>query len=84
MPSRCSMPPRLSHAAKGAFPGRGEQLAASWRVRQFEYTWIRAVARQPYIDFWHITQDALVYAAKAMSLDLSLSTRSELMTRGFP
>jgi len=64
---------------EGAFPGRGEQLAASWRLRQFEYTWIRAVARQPYIDFWHITQDALAYAAKAMSLDLSTSTRSELM-----
>jgi 2-haloacid dehalogenase len=64
---------------EGAFPGRGEQLAASWRVRQFEYTWIRAVSRRPYIDFWHITQDALVYAAKSMSIDLSLSTRSELM-----
>ena len=62
-----------------AFPGQGEQLAASWRLRQFEYTWIRAVSRRPYIDFWHITQDALVYAAKSMSLDLSLSTRSELM-----
>jgi 2-haloacid dehalogenase len=64
---------------EGAFPGRGERLAASWRIRQFDYTWVRAVARQPYIDFWHITQDALVYAAKAMSLDLSLSTRSDLM-----
>jgi 2-haloacid dehalogenase len=62
-----------------AFPGQGEHLAASWRLRQFEYTWIRAVSRRPYIDFWHITQDALVYAAKSMSLDLSLSTRSELM-----
>jgi 2-haloacid dehalogenase len=64
---------------EGAFPGRGAQLAALWRSRQFDYTWIRAVSRQPYIDFWHITEDALVYAAKAMSLDLSPSTRSQLM-----
>jgi 2-haloacid dehalogenase len=62
-----------------AFPGRGERLAASWRIRQFDYTWIRAVARQPYIDFQHITEDALVYAARAMSLDLSHSTRDDLM-----
>jgi len=63
-----------------AFPGRGEQLAAGWRTRQFDYTWIRAVARQPYIDFWHITEDALVYAAKALSLDLSPSIRDDLMS----
>ena len=63
-----------------AFPGRGEQLAASWRTRQFDYTWIRAVARQPYVDFWHITEDALVYAAKALSLDLSPSIRDDLMS----
>jgi len=63
-----------------AFPGRGEQFAATWRTRQFDYTWIRAVARQPYIDFWHITEDALVYAAKASSLDLSPSDRDDLMS----
>ena len=62
-----------------AFPGRGEQFAAKWAVRQFDYTWIRAVARQPYVDFWHITEDALVCTAKASSLDLSPSVHDELM-----
>ena len=34
---------------------------------------------QAYVDFWHITEDALVDAARAMSLDLSRCTRDELM-----
>jgi 2-haloacid dehalogenase len=69
----------VATSCERAFPGRGEQLVATWRTRQFEYTWIRTVAGQPYVDFWHVTEDALVYAAKALSLDLSTSTREELM-----
>jgi 2-haloacid dehalogenase len=63
-----------------AFPGLGEQFVASWGARQFDYTWIRAAARRPYIDFWHITEDALVYTAKASSLELSPTIRDELMS----
>lgn len=50
----------------------GDQAAAlcdQWRVRQFEYSWLRATARQ-YIDFEHVTRDALTHAARSRGLTL--------------
>src|SRR5215467_7110576 len=46
--------------AEELFPGQGAALSDEWRTRQFEYTWIRAAAHQ-YKDFWHVTQDGLIY-----------------------
>jgi 2-haloacid dehalogenase len=60
------------------FPGRGSQLSNEWRTRQFEYTWLRVAAGR-YSDFWHVTQDALVYAAKKVKLELSPRNRDALM-----
>jgi 2-haloacid dehalogenase len=31
--------------AEQLFPGRGAELSDLWRTRQFEYTWLRTVAR---------------------------------------
>ncbi len=36
-------------------------LAATWRRKQLEYTWLRSLMGD-YADFWHVTRDALVYA----------------------
>ncbi len=60
------------------FPGKGAELGASWRTRQFEYTWLRTLGGR-YADFWHVTEDALVFAAKAMKLELSAGQRDRLM-----
>ncbi|WP_050631279.1 haloacid dehalogenase type II [Bradyrhizobium viridifuturi] len=60
------------------FPGKGAELSASWRTRQFEYGWLRTLGGR-YTDFWHITEDALVFAAKAMKIDLSPEQRDRLM-----
>lgn len=60
-------------------PDRGVELARLWRDRQFEYTWLRALSGR-YVDFWHVTEDALDYSAKLLKLDLSDETRSELMS----
>jgi 2-haloacid dehalogenase len=59
------------------FPLRGTALSEQWRTRQFEYTWLRNSMRQ-YTDFWHVTEDALHYAAKQSGVPLSpeQSTRS--------
>ncbi len=62
------------------FPGHGERLATAWRARQFEYAWIRAAAGQAYVGFWHITEQALVYAASTLSIDLAPYARRELMS----
>ncbi len=60
------------------FPGRGAALAAAWRTRQFEYTWLRTAAGR-YADFWTVTGDALVFAARQLGLELATAGRDRLM-----
>lgn len=42
-------------------------LAADWRAKQLQYTWLRAVAGE-HIDFWQVTQDGLDWAMEAAGL----------------
>jgi len=64
--------------AERFFPGRGADLSAAWRTRQFEYTWLRALTRR-YADFWTVTEEALVFAANMLRLELSPDRRAQLM-----
>ncbi|MEY1557646.1 haloacid dehalogenase type II [Yoonia sp. R2331] len=43
------------------------QLAAHWRAKQLEYTWLRATAGR-HTDFWQVTQDGLDWAMEACAL----------------
>lgn len=55
-------------------PGRGalaenwQALAAHWRAKQLQYTWLRAVTGD-HTDFWQVTQDGLDWAMEAVGLD---------------
>jgi 2-haloacid dehalogenase len=60
------------------FPGHGSALSDQWRTRQFEYTWLRNSMRE-YRDFWHVTEDALNYAAKQSGVNLSPAQNRRLM-----
>ena len=53
-------------------------LSETWRIRQFEYVWLRTIAER-YADFWQVTEDALIYAAKALKVDLTAERRERLM-----
>jgi 2-haloacid dehalogenase len=64
--------------AEQLFPGKGADLTSDWRTRQFEYTWLRSAAGR-YADFWRVTQDALVFAAKKAKLEISPQQRERLM-----
>jgi 2-haloacid dehalogenase len=64
--------------AEEMFPGKGGELSNAWRTRQFEYTWLRTMSRS-YVDFWHVTEQALVFAARLAKLELSGAQRDELM-----
>jgi 2-haloacid dehalogenase len=64
--------------AEQLFPGRGVELSNAWRTRQFEYQWLRALSGQ-YADFWQATDDALVFAAKMLKLELTADKRKQLM-----
>lgn len=64
--------------AEEIFPGRGPELSNAWRTRQFEYTWLRTLGGH-YADFWQVTEESLIYAAKALGIDPSAGQRDRLM-----
>lgn len=51
----------VTAATEEAFPGRGEYLTQVWRMKQLEYSWLRALMGR-YEDFWTVTRDSLAYA----------------------
>jgi 2-haloacid dehalogenase len=64
--------------AEELFPGRGAELISTWRTRQFEYQWLRALSRN-YADFWTVTEDSLVYACAALGLHPTANEHEKLM-----
>ncbi len=64
--------------AERLFPGKGADLNNAWRTRQFEYQWLGALAGH-YADLWQATEDALVFAASLLKLDLTSDKRKQLM-----
>jgi len=64
--------------AEALFPGKGGELSNAWRTRQFEYTWLRTLSGS-YVDFWQVTEQALVFAAKLTKLEMSGAQRDQLM-----
>ncbi len=71
-------PAPIASTAEALFPGRGAALSDEWRLRQFEYAWLRVLSRR-YADFWQVTQDALVFAAAKLKLGLEAGKRAALM-----
>ena len=59
--------------AAAAEPGRealaqkAGELANIWRLKQLQYTWLRAVS-DAHTDFWSVTQDGLDFALEATGL----------------
>lgn len=71
-------PSSIAALAEATFPGKGPALMTAWRIRQFEYTWLRSMGKR-YADFWKVTDDSLVYAAKATKLELTKPDRDKLL-----
>ena len=44
-----------------------QKLATDWRLKQLQYTWLRAVA-DDHTDFWAVTRDGLDWAMEAAGL----------------
>jgi len=53
-------------------------LSATWRQKQLEYTWLRALMGR-YRDFWAVTEDALRYAIDRHGLTASEAQLQRLM-----
>ncbi|MFT4619324.1 MAG: 2-haloacid dehalogenase [Polaromonas sp.] len=65
-------------------PGRDEfsehwqEIAAGWRTKQLEYSWLRAAAGT-HCDFWDVTKDGLDWALEARGLGDDLALREDLL-----
>jgi 2-haloacid dehalogenase len=70
----------VSAKAEELCPGNGEVIAQLWRLKQLEYTWLRALL-QDYADFWEVTRAALDFALKAARVEPSDSIRAPLMDK---
>ncbi len=71
-------PDSVVSIADDMFPGRGRAFIDVWRTRQFEYSWLRSITDR-YVDFARITEDALVYAAHAMRVDMTMAQKDRLL-----
>ena len=56
-----------SEPGREAFAAQAEQVAARWRDKQLQYTWLRAVAGD-HAGFRQVTEDALDWALEAAGL----------------
>jgi 2-haloacid dehalogenase len=68
----------VTSAAKrgiGDLGSRADALAALWRAKQLEYSWLRSLMGR-HADFWQVTGDALDYAMETLGLpDAALRAR---------
>jgi len=63
--------------SRGRLGDKAEKLSEIWRQKQLQYTWLRSLMGR-YVDFWHVTGEALDYALEAVGLDDPM-IRAELM-----
>lgn len=68
----------VASLAEQLWRGQGEALAALWRRKQLEYSWLRALAGR-YRPFLAITRDALRHSARALGLEMDEATEERLM-----
>ena len=61
-----------------AFAAHWPQIAAQWRAKQLQYTWLRAVTNE-HTDFWTVTQDGLDWALEAEGLAGDTDLRARLL-----
>ena len=64
--------------AERVYPEKGAMLVQSWRARQFEYQWLRALGDR-YVDFWQATEESLTFAARQVGLTLTTDAQNQLM-----
>lgn len=67
-----------ARALKDRIGDRMPELAALWRQKQLEYTWLRSLMGQ-YADFWQVTGDGLRFALETVGLGDDDALYADLM-----
>jgi 2-haloacid dehalogenase len=71
-------PRSILGVAQRFVPAKAAELCEAWRVRQFEYAWLRVAAGR-YADFRVVTEEALVWAAQAQGVSLTAEARRAMV-----
>jgi 2-haloacid dehalogenase len=58
--------------------GKAAEVAALWRTKQLEYTWVRSLVGV-HADFWHVTREALDFTLEHFAIS-EAGLADELMT----
>lgn len=61
-----------------ALAARWPDVAAHWRLKQLQYTWLRAIT-DAHTDFWDVTCDGLDWALEATGLNGDAALRQRLL-----
>ncbi|MFQ5624738.1 MAG: haloacid dehalogenase type II [Paracoccaceae bacterium] len=71
---------RIAAAEPGrdAFAKKWQQIARDWRLKQLQYTWLRAVA-DAHTNFWEVTGNGLDYALEAAGFGDDAELRERLL-----
>ncbi len=67
-----------SEPGRETLAAKWQELAEIWRLKQLQYTWLRAVA-DAHTDFWTVTQNGLDYALEATGLQGDGELRERLL-----
>lgn len=71
-------PRPVAKVVQEQFPEEGKKIVEVWQAKQFAYTWLRTSGEQ-YKNFYEVTEEALVYAAKTAKVDLTESKKKKIM-----
>ncbi len=61
-----------------AFRDRWGDVASQWRLKQLQYTWLRALT-DAHTDFWEVTRNGLDWALESTGLDGDAALRKRLL-----
>ncbi len=67
-----------SEPGREAFAKVWTKVANDWRLKQLQYTWLRAIM-DAHTDFWTVTQNGLDYALEASDLSDDAELRERLL-----
>jgi 2-haloacid dehalogenase len=70
----------VAEITEEAFPGYGEIITQIWRIKQLEYSWLRALMRR-YQDFAVVTRDSLAYTLRCLGLQYDNETFAAIIDK---
>jgi 2-haloacid dehalogenase len=57
----------IANQCRDRLGAKTDPLSRLWREKQLQYTWLRSLMGA-YVDFWHVTSEALDYALAALEI----------------